>query len=143
VSGQRFLVLLGLALAIAVRPAAARQNPASPQPAGPAATQGKEHSHARDFLVKGTVFTNQSYAFPGAQVRLRRAGEKKYRWETYTNSRGEFAVRVPQGSSYELQVRSKGFLDQTRTIDAQAGNLEEGVTFRMQPAESKRKGGTT
>ena len=34
-------------------------------------------------------------------LRLRKDGEKKYKWETSTNSRGEFAVRVPQGSNYE------------------------------------------
>jgi hypothetical protein len=67
------------------------------------------------------------------QLRIRRAGEKKFRWESYTNSRGEFAVRVPQGSDYEMVVRARGFAEQTRTIDTKAGGNEEHMVFRMQP----------
>jgi Carboxypeptidase regulatory-like domain len=103
----------------------------------PASTSGKpgkkKYSHANDFLIRGTVFTDKALSFPGVQLRIRRAGEKKYRWEGYTNSRGEFAVRVPQGSDYELVVRAKGFAEQTRSIDAKSGANEESMVFRMQP----------
>jgi len=68
------------------------------------------------------------------RLRIRVAGEKKFRWESYTNSRGEFAVRVPQGSNYEMVIHAKGFADQTRTIDAKTGGNEESMVFRMQPA---------
>lgn len=71
-------------------------------------------------------------SFPGAELRIRKTGEKKYRWESYTNSRGEFAVRVPQGSDYEMVVRAKGYAEQTRTIDAKSGANEENMVFRMQ-----------
>ncbi len=94
----------------------------------------KRYSHANDFLIRGTVFTDKALSFPGVQLRIRRAGEKKFRWESYTNSRGEFAIRVPQGSDYELVVRVKGFAEQTRTIDAKTGGNEESMVFRMQPA---------
>jgi Carboxypeptidase regulatory-like domain len=108
---------------------------ASPQ--APAVTPSKpakkKYSHANDFLIRGTVFTDKALSFPGVQLRIRRAGEKKFRWESYTNSRGEFAVRVPQGSDYEMVVRVKGFADQTRTIDTETGENEESTVFRMQP----------
>jgi hypothetical protein len=108
---------------------------ASPQ--APAVTPNKpakkKYSHANDFLIRGTVFTDQALSFPGVQLRIRRAGEKKFRWESYTNSRGEFAVRVPQGSDYEMVVRVKGFAEQTRTIDTKTGENGEGMVFRMQP----------
>ena len=68
----------------------------------------------------------------GVQLRIRKAGEKKFRWETYTNSRGEFAVRVPQGSDYEMVVHTKGYAEQTRSIDAKSGANEESVVFRME-----------
>ena len=87
-----------------------------------------------DFLIRGTVFTDKALAFPGVQLRIRKAGEKKYRWESYTNSRGEFAVRVPQGSDYEMVVHTKGFADQTRMIDAKNGMSEESLVFRMELA---------
>ena len=103
----------------------------------PAAAQSKpgkqKYSHVNDFLIRGTVFTDKALSFPGVQLRIRRAGEKKFRWESYTNSRGEFAVRVPQGSDYEMVIRAKGFAEQTRTIDAKTGANEGNIVFRMQP----------
>src|SRR5260370_37498439 len=91
-----------------------------------------------DFLNLGTFFTDKACSFPGVQLRIRKLGEKKFRWESYTKSRGEFAVRVPQGSSYELVVRAKGFAEQTRTIDAKTGGNEESMVFRMQPVAEGR-----
>jgi hypothetical protein len=73
------------------------------------------------------------------QLRIRRAGDKKFRWESYTNSRGEFAVRVPQGSAYEMVVRAKGFTEQTRTIDAKNGGNEESIAFRLEPVVGGKK----
>ena len=119
------------------------QEPAPPPP-GPASTSQasaaststpvkKRYSHANDFLIRGTVFTEKALSFPGVQLRIRRAGEKKFRWESYTNSRGEFAVRVPQGSDYEMVVRAKGYSAQTRAVNAKAGESEQNVVFRMQP----------
>jgi len=93
----------------------------------------KKYRHANDFLIRGTVFTDKALSFPGVQLCIRRAGEKKFRWESYTNSRGEFAVRVPQGSDYEMVVRVNGFAEQTRTIDTKTGGNEESMVFRMQP----------
>jgi hypothetical protein len=122
---------------------AAAQEPAPPPTSSvpnsqaPGTTPSKpgktKHSHVNDFLIHGTVFTDKALSFPGVQLRIRRAGEKKFRWESYTNSRGEFAVRVPQGSDYEMVVRARGFAEQTRTIDTKAGGNEENMVFRMQP----------
>ena len=109
--------------------------PPAPAPAAKASKPGKnKYSHLNDFLIHGTVFTDKALSFPGVQLRIRKVGEKKYRWEDYTDSRGEFAVRVPQGSDYEMVVRVKGFVEQTRTIDAKTGANEQSMVFRMQPA---------
>ena len=112
--------------------------PAAPAPQSPGNSSSKsgqtKYSHANDFLIHGTIFTDKALSFPGVELRIRRVGEKKFHWESYTNSRGEFAVRVPQGSNYELVVRAKGFAEQTRTVDAKNGMNEENMVFRMQPA---------
>ena len=109
--------------------------PAQQAPAASSSKPGKQkYSHANDFLIRGTVFTDKAFAFPGVQLRIRKAGEKKFRWESYTDSRGEFAVRVPQGSDYEMVVRAKGFAEQTRAVDAKTGANEGNLVFRMQPA---------
>ncbi len=110
-------------VAPAAQPQAPPANPPAPvNPPAPAESSSSKpkHSHAHDFLIRGTVFTPNAFAFPGLHLRIRRAGEKKFRWETYTDSRGEFAVRVPQGLQYEVVIVAKGFADQTRTIDAGA-----------------------
>jgi len=119
------------------------QEPASPPPGSattpqaPTASTSKpvkqKYSHANDYLIRGTVFTEKALSFPGVELRIRRAGEKKFRWESYTNSRGEFAVRVPQGSDYEMVVRAKGYSEQTRAVDARTGGSEQNIVFRMQP----------
>ena len=114
------------------RPSGSAPNSQAP-PAPPSKPGKKIYSHVNDFLIRGTVFTDKALSFPGVQLRIRRAGEKKFRWESYTNSRGEFAVRVPQGSDYEMVVRVKGFAEQTRTIDTRTGGNEESMVFRMQP----------
>jgi hypothetical protein len=125
-------------------PAAAppQTQPPAATPASPGtgtSSSTRKHSHANDFLIRGTVFTDKALAFPAVQLRIRRTTEKKFRWETYTNSRGEFAVRVPQGLEYEMVIHAKGFADQTRTIDAKTGLSESSVTFRMEPAAGGKK----
>src|SRR6266550_1323706 len=93
-----------------------------------------------EFRQPGAGFViEKALSFPDVELRFRKEGQKKYRWETYTNSRGEFAVRVPQGSSYEILVHVKGFADQTRTVDAKGGGNEETVVFRMQPVTGETK----
>ena len=141
----RWSVALGAALLI---PFAASQGqsqepaPASqPQSSSSSSSKDKnqKYSHANDFLIRGTVFTQKALAFPDVQLRIRRSGEKKFRWEDRTNSRGEFAIRVPQGIQYEMVAHAKDFADQIRTIDARNGAGENNVVFRMEPAKKGKK----
>ncbi len=114
--------------------------PAQSSPTSSSSSSSKRSgSHANNFLVIGTVFTDKAYALPGARLRIRRTGEKKFRWETYTNSRGEFALRVPQGGEYEIVVIAKGFADQTNPVSAKSGISEDNVVYRMQPASGGKK----
>jgi Carboxypeptidase regulatory-like domain len=119
--------------------APAATDAAQPPAAAPGKPTKRKYSHANDFLVHGTVFTDKGLSFPGAQLRIRRSTEKKFRWESYTNSRGDFAIRVPRGSDYEIVVRSKHFNEQTRTVDAKTGAREENMVFRMEPAPGSKK----
>ena len=102
-------------------------------------SKGKPPSHAHDFLIRGTVFQPSGMAFPAVKLRIRRESEKKFRWQTVTNSRGEFAVRVPQGLQYEVAVAAKGFAEQSRPVDARSGISEENVAFRLEPATGGKK----
>ena len=122
-------------------PPSATQQPPAEAPAAAASSSSKHSrsSHASDFLIIGTVFTDKAYAFPNVHLRVRRATEKKFRWEAYTNSRGEFAIRVPQGADYEMVIVAKGFADQSKVISAKSGISEDNVVFQMQPAAGGKK----
>jgi hypothetical protein len=115
------------------------QTPTASQPPAPEKTQKQKYSHTNDFLIIGTVFDPKGFAFPGVELRIRRTNEKKFRWDSYTNSRGEFAVRVPQGSDYEMLIRAKGFADQTRALDAKTGVSEARIVFHMESAGGEKK----
>lgn len=136
-SAACFLALFEVSPALAQEPSGTSASP-QPSPSAGAPAKKKKHNHADDFLVRGTVFTPDGLSFPGVELRIRRSGEKKFRWETYTNSRGEFAVRVPQGADYEVVVRAKGFAEDSRTLDAKNG-CEESFVFRMEPVKPGAK----
>jgi hypothetical protein len=145
----RWMILAGMSwMFVSFIPTlAAAQEPAAPAPqaapAAPAAAPEKpkkeKYSHANDFLIIGTIFDPKGYAFPDVELKIRRSGEKKFRWDEYTNSRGEFAVRVPQGSVYEMVVHVKKFADQTREVDAKTGLGEARMVFQMEPGGGKKK----
>jgi len=134
------VLFFSVGFAQAQEPAPPPSASASSAPVSTPAKPGKKkYSHADDFLIRGTVFTDKALSFPSVQLRIRKAEEKKFRWESYTKSPGEFAVRVPQGSDYEMVVRAKGFAEQTRTIDAKTGGNEESMVFHMLPAAGGKR----
>jgi len=49
-------------------------------------------------LIFGTVWNAKNEPAYGIPIRIRRAGEKKARWEQTSDHRGEFAQRVPTGA---------------------------------------------
>lgn len=120
-------------------PPTAPQAPATASAPALEKPQKQKYSHANDFLIIGTIFDPKGYAFPGVELRIRRSNEKKYRWDSYTNSRGEFALRVPQGSDYEMVIHAKGFADQTRALDAKTGVSEARIVFHMEPTGGEKK----
>jgi Carboxypeptidase regulatory-like domain len=144
-----WIVLAGMATmlicAVPVFCRAQEPVPPAPQAASPGQSSSSEkpkkpkYSHANDFLISGTVFDPKGYAFPGVQLKIRRSTEKKFRWDDFTNARGEFAVRVPKGSQYEMVVQAKGFADQKRELDAKSGLSEARIVFRMEPGGGKNK----
>jgi len=91
------------------------------------------------FLIIGTVFNENALSFPGVQVRIRRKDEKKFRWETYTNSRGDFAVRVPPGYEYEVVSHVKNYQDQREDVDSKV-DVQKRISIRLQPKEQKKAG---
>lgn len=78
------LLLLGGALCSA---------PLQPLPQSNSKNAGKDYA-----LIFGTVWGPDSRPIAGVPVKIRRASEKKFRWELVSNHSGEFAQRVPVGT---------------------------------------------
>jgi hypothetical protein len=61
-------------------------------------------------LIYGTVYGPDNRVVYGVKVKIRRAEEKKARWELYSDHRGEFAQRVPAGrQDYVISADLKGY----------------------------------
>ena len=60
-------------------------------------------------LIFGTVWGPDDRPLPGITVEIRRAGEKKARWQVRSNHRGEFDQEVPSGEQdYVIWAEVKG-----------------------------------
>jgi len=143
---SRILVLSAALIAscgfvCAQQPSAPAQPAPEPQ-AGAAESSSKQPQkkagHGDDFLIRGTVFTPDGLALPGAELRIRRAPEKKFKWNDATNSRGEFAVRVKMGADYEVVVRAKGYQAESQAVNAATGERFKDLVFRMKNQTGKK-----
>ncbi|MDP9264481.1 MAG: hypothetical protein M3O85_09200, partial [Acidobacteriota bacterium] len=70
-----------------------------PLAARPAASAPYEDSRKEYALIFGTVYAPDERPAYGVKVKIRRAAEKKARWERYSDHRGEFAQRLPAGAA--------------------------------------------
>jgi hypothetical protein len=72
--------------------------------------RGDSKSHARDpyALLFGTVFGPNDRPLYGVKIKIRRADQKRPKWELLSNHEGEFAQRVPAGKAdYIVSVDAK------------------------------------
>ena len=85
-----------------------------------------------DCILYGNVFTSDGHLFEGADVHVRRATDKKAKWEAFSDRRGEFAVRVPPGPQYVVEVKAKGFVTQSQTVTSEMSARLD-LVFHMEP----------
>jgi hypothetical protein len=74
-----------------------------------AVSQNSTHSAKKDYaLIYGTVWGPDSRPVAGILVNIRRASEKKAKWQLVSDRSGEFAQRVPPGAQdYIIQANVK------------------------------------
>ena len=118
-----FCLLLALSLSGALVPAPLRSSP-------PQTASGKQ-----DYaLIFGTVWGPDSRPIAGVLIRIRRASDKKFRWERTSDRRGEFAQRVPVGTQdYVIQAdtgAAKGTPKAQVTVHID-GNARKDVGIRL------------
>lgn len=86
----RRLFIFALLLAMAAAPASALNND----------NKDEKRASKKDYaLIFGTVWTPESRPAHGVKVKIRRAGQKKAKWELVSDRNGEFAQRVPPGAA--------------------------------------------
>jgi hypothetical protein len=90
-------------------------------------------------LIAGTVFRDTGLSLCGAQVSLlpepgSGQARKPKKISIVTDSRGEFAVRVPVAPMrYVVQVKAAGYQDQEKSVSV-SGEERVDVFFRLEPA---------
>jgi hypothetical protein len=79
-------------------------------------------------LIAGTVWGPDDRPVYGVTVKIRRAKDKKAKWEVYSDHMGEFAQRVPPGESdYIIWADLKGF----KPADGKPLRLAQEVTVHI------------
>ena len=88
-------------------------------------------------LIAGTVWGPDDHPVYGITVKIRRAKDKKPKWEVYSDHLGEFAQRVPVGEAdYILTADLKG----VKTADGKALRLVQEVTVHIYHDEREDTG---
>jgi len=73
--------------------------------AAPQSSQATKNDYA---LIYGTVWGPDNRPVAGIPIKIRRASDKKAKWELMSDRRGEFAQRVPVGTQdYVVQADIK------------------------------------
>ncbi len=82
----------------------------------------EQRSHAKEkpyALIFGTVWSSGGQPVYGVRVDIRRADQKKPRWEIYSDRNGEFAQRLPAGKA-----------DYVVSSDLKASHLPKGMHYQ-------------
>jgi hypothetical protein len=99
-----------------------------------AAGKSKDRPYA---LIAGTVWGPDDRPVYGVAVKIRRAKDKKPKWEVYSDHRGEFAQRLPAGESdYVLTADLKHF----KPADGKPLRLVQEVTVHIYNDEREDTG---
>ena len=121
-----FTFVLLFALGISCVPAGAAQKKPT-----------RQEIYASQSLLYISVFTDKGFALPGAELKIRRATDKKPKWDGNSDARGEFAIRVPGGADYEILVKAKGYQPMTKMVkNAPVGDRLD-LVFRLQIATAE------
>lgn len=65
----------------------------------PVAADSKQHERDPYALLFGTLYGLDERPAYGVKIKIRRADQKKAKWELISNHQGEFAQRVPAGKA--------------------------------------------
>ena len=102
----------------------------SPRQAASAASASKKLKPTDPYaLIFGTVWGPTDHPVYGIRVLIRRASDKKARWELYSDHAGEFAQRVPAGKNDYVVTAD---LKHVKAEDGQPVHLAEEVPVHVE-----------
>jgi len=88
-------------------------------------------------LIAGTVWGPDDRPVYGVPVKIRRAKDKRPKWEVYSDHHGEFAQRVPAGESDYILTAD---LKHVKSADGQPLHLVQEVTVHVYGDEREDTG---
>ncbi len=106
---------------------------------GPSPSSAQHHGKPEKpyALIFGTVWGPDDHPIYGVTVKIRRAKDKKAKWQLYSDHNGEFAQRVPPGESdYILWADLKGY----KPADGKPLRLVQEVTVHVYNDEREDTG---
>ena len=96
-------------------------------------------------LLLGTCFTGEGFSLPGAKilVEMKAAEIKKdkgKKWQTVSNVRGEFALRLPAGHhAFLINASREGFKPVQKTVSFEQDERQDVILrFEIDPAKKKQ-----
>ena len=105
---------------------------------GPSPSSAQHHTKEKPYaLIFGTVWGPDDHPIYGVTVKIRRAKDKKAKWQLFSDHNGEFAQRVPPGESdYVLWADLKGY----KPADGKPLRLVQEVTVHVYNDEREDTG---
>jgi hypothetical protein len=106
---------------------------------GPSPSSAQHHGKPEKpyALIFGTVWGPDDHPIYGVTVKIRRAKDKKAKWQLFSDHNGEFAQRVPPGESdYILWADLKGY----KPADGKPLRLVQEVTVHVYNDEREDTG---
>jgi hypothetical protein len=96
------------------------------------ASSGSQDPHKPYALIFGTVWGPDDRPVYGVKVKIRRAEQKRAKWELYSDHSGEFAQRLPAGQAdYVIWADTKGI----KTLNGKKLEAGPEVTVHIQADE--------
>jgi hypothetical protein len=106
----------------------------------PAAERERKKSAPAHAVIAGTVFQDSGFSLSGAEIKVLPAeGDGSARdagkgWQTTSDARGEFAVRVPAGAArYTVRAGREGWQSAEKAVSIQWDERVD-LVFRLSPA---------
>jgi Carboxypeptidase regulatory-like domain len=100
---------------------------------GPARADCSQQDPRKPYaLIFGTVWGPDDHPVYGVHVKVRRADQKRAKWDLYSDHRGEFALRLPPAKAdYVVSADLKGF----KSLNGKQLHLAEEVTVHIEADE--------